>query len=96
MLKDGRVLNGRIVEDSPTRLKLIASGPTEHIIARSDIAMANGKPSIRTSELSLMPEGLEQMPDAEFRNLIWFLLNPPQDNRPWTPALRKELLGEEK
>ena len=95
-LKDGRVLNGRIVEDSPTRLKLIASGPTEHIIARSDIAMANGKPSIRTSELSLMPEGLEQMPDAEFRNLIWFLLNPPQDNRPWTPALRKELLGEEK
>jgi putative membrane-bound dehydrogenase-like protein len=95
-LKDGRVLNGRIVEDSPTRLKLVASGPTEHVIARSDIAMANGKPSIRTSELSLMPEGLEQMPDAEFRNLIWFLLNPPQDNRPWTPALRKELLGEEK
>ncbi|HEY2952157.1 MAG TPA: PVC-type heme-binding CxxCH protein, partial [Verrucomicrobiae bacterium] len=95
-LKDGRILNGRIVEDSPTRLKLVASGPTEHIIARSDIATSDGKPSIRTSELSLMPEGLEQMPDAEFRNLIWFLLNPPQDNRPWTPALRKELLGEEK
>ncbi len=95
-LKDGRVLNGRVVEDSPTRLKLAASGPTEHIIARSDIAIVNGKPSIRTSELSLMPEGLEQMPDAEFRNLIWFLLDPPQDNRPWTPALRKELLGEEK
>lgn len=42
-----------------------------------------------------MPEGLEQMPDKEFRDLIWFLLNPPQDNRPWTPALRKELLGDE-
>src|SRR6266496_6731496 len=65
-------------------------------LARSDIAVVNGKPAIRTSELSLMPEGLEQMSDAEFRNLIWFLLNPPQDNRPWTPALRKELLGEEK
>jgi hypothetical protein len=23
-----------------------------------------------------------------------FILNPPQDNRPWTPALRQELLGE--
>jgi putative heme-binding domain-containing protein len=95
-LKDGRVLNGRIVEDSPARLKLIASGPTEHFIARSDIAMVNGKPSIRTSELSLMPEGLEQMPDADFRNLIWYLLNPPQDNRPMTPELRRQLVGEEK
>lgn len=94
-LKDGRVLNGRIVEDSPTRLKLIASGPTEHFIARSDIAMANGKPSIRTSELSLMPEGLEQMPDADFRNLIWYLLNPPEDNRPMTPQLWRELTGQE-
>jgi putative heme-binding domain-containing protein len=94
-LKDGRILNGRIVEDSPTRLKLVASGPTEHILARTDIAMANGKPSIRTSELSLMPEGLEQMPDPDFRNLIWFMLDPPQDNRPMTPQLWKELTGEE-
>ena len=83
------------MEDSPTRLKLIASGPTEHFIARSDIAMANGKPSIRTSELSLMPEGLEQMPDADFRNLIWYLLNPPEDNRPMTPQLWRELTGQE-
>ena len=95
-LKDGRVLSGRIVEDSPTRLKLAASGPTEHIIARSDIAVANGQPAIRTSGMSLMPDGLEQMPDADFRNLIWFLLNPPQDNRPLTAELRRELIGEEK
>ena len=94
-LKDGRVLSGRIVEDSPTRLKLIASGPTEHFVARSDIAIVNGKPAVRTSELSLMPEGLEQMPDADFRNLIWYLLNPPQQNRPLTPQLWKELTGEE-
>jgi putative membrane-bound dehydrogenase-like protein len=94
-LKDGRTLSGRVVEDSPTRLKLLASGPTEHIIARSDIGMVNGKPAIRASELSLMPEGLEAMPDADFRNMIWYLLNPPQDNRAWTPALRKELLGDE-
>jgi hypothetical protein len=42
-----------------------------------------------------MPEGLEQIPDDDFRNLIWFILNPPQDNRPWSPALRKELIGDE-
>ena len=94
-LKDGSTVSGRIVEDSPRRLKLLASGPIEHVIARSDIAVENGKPKIRTGQLSLMPEGLEQMPDAEFRNLIWYLLNPPQDNRAWTPALRKELLGDE-
>ena len=57
--------------------------------------MVDGKPSIRTSALSLMPDGLEQMPDADFRNLIWFLLNPPQDNRSMTPQLWKELTGEE-
>src|SRR5256712_4780661 len=55
-LKDGSTISGRIVEDSPSRLKLVASGPTEHIIARNDIAVAAGKPAIRTSELSLMPE----------------------------------------
>ncbi|PYL01768.1 MAG: hypothetical protein DME19_00490 [Verrucomicrobia bacterium] len=95
-LKDGRVLNGRVVEDTPTRLKLLASGPTEHIIARSDIAVLNGRPGIRTSELSLMPEGLEAISDADFRNMIWFLLNPPGDNRPMTPELRRELIGEVK
>jgi len=95
-LKDGRTLNGRIIEDTPTRLKLLASGPIEHIIARSDIAVVNGKPGIRTSDLSLMPEGLEQMSDADFRNMIWYLLNPPGDNRPVTPELRRELIGDEK
>jgi hypothetical protein len=31
---------------------------------------------MRVSELSVMPEGLEQMPDNDFRNLILFILNP--------------------
>jgi putative membrane-bound dehydrogenase-like protein len=87
-LKDGRAITGRIVEDTPSRLKLVASGPTEFILARSDID------KIHTSELSLMPEGLEQMPDADFRNMVWYILNPPQDNRPMTPELKKELLGQ--
>jgi len=87
--KDGRTVSGRIVEDTDTRLKLLASGPKEEVIAKSEIAR------LQTSELSLMPEGLEQMPDADFRNLIWYILNPPQDNRPMTPALRRELIGDD-
>lgn len=95
-LKDDRVLSGRIVEESPTRIRLVAAGPTEHIISPSDIALKDGKPKRRTLDVSLMPEGLENMSDADFRNLVWFILNPPADNRPWTPALRRELLGDEK
>jgi len=87
--KDGRTVNGRIVEDTDTRLRLLAAGPKEEIIAKSDIAR------VHTSELSLMPEGLDQMPDTDFRNLIWYILNPPQDNRPMTPALRRELIGDD-
>ena len=94
-LKDGSTVSGRIVEDSPSRLKLLASGPIEHILAKSDIASENGKPKIRTGQLSLMPEGLEVLPDKDFRDMIWFILNPPGDNKPWTKELRKELLGDE-
>jgi hypothetical protein len=31
---------------------------------------------MRVSEMSVMPEGLEQMPDVDLRNLIQFILNP--------------------
>ena len=37
-----------------------------------------------------MPEGLEQMPDADFRNLIWYLLAPPQEG-PLTKEKREKL-----
>jgi putative heme-binding domain-containing protein len=93
--KDGTTYTGRVVEESDTRIKLVNAGPVEHVIARSDIAVANGKPKITKKELSLMPEGLEQISNNDFRDLVMFLLNPPEDQRPWTPALRKELLGEE-
>jgi putative heme-binding domain-containing protein len=94
-LKDGTVLSGRVVEDTPSRIKLVASGPVEHLVARADLAMDDGKPRIHTSALSLMPEGLEQLPDADFRNLIWYLLNPPQDGRPLTAERYRELIGTE-
>jgi hypothetical protein len=68
-----------MVENSDTQVKLLAAGPTENVVAKSDIE------SMRTSELSVMPEGLEQMPEEDFRDLIWFILNPPQEG-----ALTKE------
>jgi len=85
--KDGRSVSGRLVEDTDSHVKLISAGPKEDVIAKSDIE------SRRVSELSVMPEGLEQMPEEDFRNLIWFILNPPQDNRPMTHELRKQLIG---
>jgi putative membrane-bound dehydrogenase-like protein len=88
--KDGRVVSGRVVEQNDTRVKLASAGPKEEVIARGDIA------SLRVSEMSVMPEGLEQMPDEDFRNMIWYILNPPQDNRPLTPELRRELIGDDR
>jgi putative membrane-bound dehydrogenase-like protein len=85
--KDGRTVSGRLVEDTETRVKLLATGPKEEVVAKSEIA------SMKISELSVMPEGLEQMPDADFRNLIWYILNPPQDNKPLNQQRRKELIG---
>jgi hypothetical protein len=49
--------------------------------------------SLRITENSVMPEGLEQMPDADFRNLIWFILAPPGDGKPLDDARRRELMG---
>jgi putative heme-binding domain-containing protein len=71
--KDGRTISGRLVEDTESRIKLISAGPKEDVIAKSDIA------SKRVSDLSVMPEGLENMPDDDFRNLINFILHPPQE-----------------
>jgi putative membrane-bound dehydrogenase-like protein len=88
--KDGRSVNGRLVEDSDTHIKLISAGPKEDVVAKSDIS------TMRVTEMSVMPEGLEQMPDSDFRNLIWFILNPPRDGRTMTPELYKQLTGEEK
>ena len=71
--KDGRSLSGRLVEETDSRIKLLSSGPKEDAVAKSDIL------SRRVSELSVMPEGLEQVPDSDFRNLISYILHPPQE-----------------
>jgi putative heme-binding domain-containing protein len=68
--KDGRSLSGRVIENTDSRVKLLSSGPKEEVVAKSDIE------TMKVSELSVMPEGLEQMPDADFRNLVLYILNP--------------------
>jgi putative membrane-bound dehydrogenase-like protein len=78
--KDGRSLSGRMVENTELRVRLLSAGPKEEVIAKSDVA------SLRVSEISVMPEGLEQMPDADFRNLIMYILNPPQEANKGTPS----------
>ena len=74
--KDGRILSGRLIEDTDARVKLLASGPKEEVVAKVDLA------SMRVSELSVMPEGLEQMPDQDFKNMISYILKPPQEQKP--------------
>ena len=76
--KDGRSVSGRMVENTDVRVRLLSAGPKEDVVAKSDIA------KLRVSELSVMPEGLEQMPDTDFRNLIAFILNPPGDKAPFS------------
>lgn len=76
--KDDRSVSGRLVENTDTRVRLLSAGPKEDVIAKSDVA------KLRVSELSVMPEGLEQMPDGDFRNLIAYLLNPPGDKAPFS------------
>jgi putative membrane-bound dehydrogenase-like protein len=76
--KDGRNVSGRMVENTDSRVRLLAAGPKEEIVAKSQIE------HLRVSQLSVMPEGLEQLPDADFRNLIAYILNPPGDKQPFS------------
>ncbi|MBL6845093.1 MAG: c-type cytochrome [Verrucomicrobiae bacterium] len=86
--KDERSVSGRLVEETDSYVKLLAAGPREEVISKSDIQTR------AITENSVMPEGLEQMGDKDFRDMIWFILNPPEDQRPLTAALRRELVGE--
>ncbi len=86
--KDEQTFSGRLVENTENRVKLVMAGPSEMVLDKSNVK------AVRVTENSAMPEGLEQMPDADFRNLIWYILAPPQDGKPLTPERRKELIGE--
>lgn len=85
--RDGRTVAGRMVENSAARVRLLQAGGVEESISRSEVK------SLVTSENSVMPEGLEQMPDVDFRNLMWFILAPPEDGKPLDEGRRRELMG---
>lgn len=84
--RDDRVLAGRLVEQTDTRVRLLQQGGKEEVVGRENIL------HLRTLESSVMPEGLEQLPEAAFRDLVWYILAPPQEG-PLTPAKRDRLAG---
>jgi len=67
---DGRLLTGIIVDDTATSLTLLQSNAIRETILRKDIA------EIRSSSISLMPEGLEEgRTPQDFADLITYLLS---------------------
>ena len=79
--KEGRVLTGLVVEDSPSRLVLKIQGGKTEIIPREDVD------SFKISNVSLMPEQLEnQLKPNEIVDLFAFLA---LDKRPSDPAARQ-------
>lgn len=83
---DDRVVAGRLVENTDTRVRLLLLGGKEEVLGKADIR------SHRTLESSVMPEGLAEMPDADLRNMLWYILAPPQEG-PLTPEKRERLSG---
>jgi putative heme-binding domain-containing protein len=74
--KDGRVLSGLIVEQSPETLTLCDPKAQRTRIARADIEEVKG------SEVSLMPESLyKEFNPQELRDLFRFLQNDPPEDR---------------
>ncbi len=74
--KEGRVVSGLPIEDSPQRVVLKVQGDKQEIIARSEID------EVVPSKLSLMPEGIEkQLQPQELHDLFAFITldKPPED-----------------
>jgi len=83
----GRNLTGLVVEDSDRRIVLKLPGGGQEVVPRNDVK------STRTSKLSMMPEGIENLlGKAELADLFAFLAldRPPDDPRarpiPGAPA----------
>ncbi len=82
--KDNQTLMGRITEDTPSYVKLLAIGGAEQTIERARIA------KLENTHKSLMPVGFGALPDDQLRNLIWYVLAPP-DEGPLTKEKKKLL-----
>jgi putative membrane-bound dehydrogenase-like protein len=83
--KDGRTLAGRVVEDTPGHVKLLGAGGAAQVVPRDQIA------TLTNTKQSLMPMGFGNLPDAAFRDLIWYILAPPEEG-PLTPEKKKLLI----
>jgi putative heme-binding domain-containing protein len=83
--KDGRTLAGRVVEDTPGHVKLMGAGGAAQVVARDQIA------SLTNTKQSLMPMGFGNLPDAAFRDLIWYVLAPPEEG-PLTEEKKQRLI----
>jgi hypothetical protein len=76
LTSDGRALTGLVVEESPQRIVLKQQGGKQAIVPSEDIE------TVKKSELSLMPQNLdEQITPEEMKNLFAFLSldRPPGD-----------------
>lgn len=82
--KDGRTLAGRVVEDTPGHVKLLGAGGATQVVPRDQVV------SLTNTKQSLMPMGFGNLPDTAFRDLIWYILAPPEEG-PLTKA-KKDLL----
>jgi len=71
--KDGRTLSGRLTEDTPVRVRLLGIGGREEVVARDQIE------KLQDTGVSLMPAGFGELPDEQVRDLIWFILSPPEE-----------------
>ena len=83
--KDGRAMAGRVVEDTPTQVTLLGIGGTRTVVPRGDIA------GMENTKQSLMPMGFGALPDDQFRDLIWYILAPPEEG-PLTKEKKEHLL----
>jgi len=82
--KDGRTLAGRVVEDTPNHVKLLGAGGAAQIVPRDQVA------TLTNTKQSLMPMGFGNLPDTAFRDLVWYVLAPPEEG-PLTKE-KKDLL----
>ena len=82
--RDGRTLSGRLTEDSPVRVRLLGIGGREEVVARDQIA------TLEDTGVSLMPAGFGELPDEQFRDLMWFILAPPEEG-PLSPEKKEAL-----
>jgi hypothetical protein len=61
------------VEDTPGHVKLLGAGGAAQVVPRDQIA------TLTNTKQSLMPMGFGALPDAAFRDLIWYILAPPEE-----------------